>query len=516
MQTTSVAYQTMAGDNIRYPTHNLLVSWLKDYDPSIIAFTIGTSLIGGVDVISGTGSNIAESDKFSYIDESEHVMLIEYERELIQPVSSVARAMADVMLDNNTGRFTPGEDITIGSYILPRRPVRLYLGFNINSLPEVVQVFVGEIAEFPEINRNENLVRLHCRDFFDVIWNTPLEQTVIYTNMRSDEIISQVLQLAGLSTNQFILDAGINTISFAYFQAGDKLGTIIQKIVEAELGRFYLDEIGIYHFESRSNWLNISTSVITITESMVKREETLSTDNIVNLVEVRASPRILQSNRLIWQTIIPVQINPGQTYEIFPNYTDPVASVDLPIAGSATSYYSANTAIDGSGSNITSSIDRDDWDNFAQASKGIFTNNAAVTAYLTLVVWGRPAEVIDPKVFIRYQDDDSVETYGEHTIVIDNDYIQDSNFATALAQILITDRKDPGDYRDLTIIANPALQLGDLITWQGILYNIIRIKTRFSESDGLIQTLTIVKRTLLDYFTIGSSTIGSLEDAIAP
>ncbi len=527
MQPTSGNFTLKAINPIRYPIGRLYVAWDKTYQSGLDFFTIGVSTIGGIDVIKGEGNTLTESDKYEYTDESDDLILIEYEREALEPLQSVNRAILDVILDNNDNRYTPEGGSDIDDFILPRRPIRAYLGFG-KDAPEYVQVFTGQIVDFPEIDERENTVRIHCRDFFDTLWNFPIQNTVMYTDMRTDEIIEELLQLAGLTAGQYDLQVGSTTIPFAYFKKGQKLGESIRKLAEAELGRFYLDETGIYRYENRYHWA-LSTSVVAILqEEQVIAADKPNIDGLVNVVEITAHPRQVMDNQLIWQTTNPKEILAGETLEFFANFEDPVTGVDTPnnedstvtLPIDATSYFMANGLSNYEGGDLGSDISLDDFDIFAESAKLVFTNNGASTAYLKVVLWGTPAKQIagPDGIFVRVADDaagESIEKYGEQPVKIDNDFIQSANFAQSLGQILIADRKEPADYQHLTVIGNPAFQIGDLVDWRSRYYNIIKIKGRLSASAGLTQDITMVQRTLHSYFVIGLSTIGG-PDEIAP
>lgn len=515
MLSVPTAYEDASEQTVRRPTAKTLISWDRQFDDTIDIFTIGTSLIGGDDIIGGTPDVILYWDQFVYTDESDYLMSVEIEREQTEPIFSVSRSMLDVTLDNTSGRFTPQGGSAIDDFILPRRPIRSYIGFN--NVSYSAQLFIGELVDYPEISTENRLVTLHARDFMERIWNYPLEETQMYVDTRSDELILALLEQFGLNEDQTNLDVGLNVIGFAYFEKGDKLGPILQKICEAELAWFYLDENGVVTFENRAGWLSRTSSVLTIGDDIVFSEKIPARSNVINVAEIFAKPREVRPEQPVWSLDSYVEIPSGET-ELFVDYDDPMFSVTEPTAGGATSLFLITAANDGSGQDYSSQITVD-WTDFAKSSKAVFTNNLGFSVYLVqLDVWGQPAKVIgaDGKgIYFRYQDDTSVEAYDEQPAKIENDFIQDETFAQTIATILVEDRKDPGNYRELTIQGRPQLQIGDLVTRGGVDYNIQRIRTRLTKSEGLVQDLTLVQRTIQPYFRIGISTIGG-DDVIAP
>ena len=521
MQDVTPTFKAHAVQDTTKPVAQLLVSWLKQFDPDIVFFTIGVSTIGGTDPIKGERNTISSFDQYEYVDESAHLLDLTVERQTNEPIYSAARAIADLELENTGQRFTPDSDPTIGSYIKPKRPVRIYLGFD-REPQEKIQIFVGELSEFPLVDNRRMTVNMSAIDFANTIWNVPLEETQIYLDKRSDELIEILLQAAGFSGDNYELDTGLNTIAFAYFKKGQKIGEIIEKICEAELAVFYADENGTFRFENLFHYNNPphDVSVLTITDDIVLEEKQPDVKKIVNVAEITAHPRSQKSNQVIWRLPSAIQISSGQTYEFFIDYDDPIVTIDTPAGyGSHTSsYFRANTASDESGLDVTADFLVSDFTNFAEASKLSITNNSGAVAYLTAVeIWGTPAKKVfgEGGLYYRYQDDTSVAEYEENVATIDNDFIQNTSFANSISQFLVNQRKDANDYLELTVRGQPHLQIGDLVTRNSLTYYINRIVTKLNASDGLIQELVLVSRNISDYFTIGVSTIGGV-DIIAP
>ena len=102
MQTVTEAFKAKSRQAIRPITYKALASFNKTYSASTNFFTIGTSTIGGIDIIKGENTVIQEWDKYDYEDISSRVLSIEYTRESEPPIGAVTMAMADVVLDNQS------------------------------------------------------------------------------------------------------------------------------------------------------------------------------------------------------------------------------------------------------------------------------------------------------------------------------------------------------------------------------------------------------------------------------
>lgn len=512
------------------------MSFRKEFVPEIDFFTIGVSTIGGTDIIKGDGNVVQEWDKYVYDDYSDRVISVEWSRQEDFPYS-VAMATADITMDNHDDFFTPDAGSDIENFILPSRPVRIHSGFSGENIP----AFIGLTEKAPELDRKNKTVKFHCIDFLSSLYEKPLDEAVIYEDMRIDEILDNLLQLVGLTPTQYELDEAFNTVSFAYFNKGDKFGNIVKKLVQADLGSLFMSESGVITFRNRQNFDD--TSVFTFNDTNTNEFITKKDDDIINVVEVRSDVREVQPNQKIWESSQATLVNASSSVEIWADFSDPVTSVDDPvfILSATTSLFDANLESDGSGTQYTN-FTLVSTDLFSTSFKMTFQNTGASPAYITKIqLFGTPAKVVS-KVYVREQNDDSVDKYGERVLPIENNYIQESSTATSLALIILGQNSEYGSVEELDVKGTPALQLGDQITSAfpgdsttdyapyGILMSITKPITDMNVVGGDFaitkienqlaggnykQVLTVKPRTSFSYFTIGVSTIGG-EDVIAP
>jgi hypothetical protein len=531
MQSVSTQFQARSENEIRPVTARFKASFTKDFTDDVDFFTIGASTVGGLDIIAGSGNVVQESDKYAYEDYTDRLISVEWQRNEEDPFS-VTQAFADVTLDNHDDFFTPSDT----SKVLPQRPVRIYAGFG----TEDVQVFVGLTEKLPRVDEEAKTVTLHCIDFLTFLFDKPLDEAVIYQDMPIDEIIGELLQGAGISALQYDLDTSFNSVSFAFFDKGTKLGDALRKLVEADLGSLFLTEEGVIRYKNRQNFSDVS--VFDFDETNINEYNTRAQDDLINVVEVKSKVREVQANQTIWQFSESTLVQSGQTREIWADFSDPVTSVDAPvfITGATTSLFDANTEPDGSGtqySNLTVATDL-----FSKSYKMTFTNTGASPAYITKIeLFGTPAKV-SKEIYVREQSDDSVERFGEHVKTIENEYIQEESTATSLALLLLSFYDEISEVNDMSVKGSPALQLDDPITvrirhgetdvvrpiglllsltrpdtevkYRGGDYFISRIKGMVNEK-GFRQILTVRPRMTLTFFTIGISTVGG-DDVIAP
>ncbi len=127
-------FDSITTATIRPVRARVYVSWTRQASVTNYA-VVGSSVVGGTDIVQGSGDlGINEADQFDYFDETDNVIRIEYERHLIEPLGGFSMAIADVVLDNTSLRFTPNYNATIGTALRPNRPLKLFIGFKSDSV----------------------------------------------------------------------------------------------------------------------------------------------------------------------------------------------------------------------------------------------------------------------------------------------------------------------------------------------------------------------------------------------
>lgn len=523
MQNVSAAFTAEERDEVRSILANLQVSWKKDSILGNVTFTIGVSSIGGNDVIGINPGAIGSPGNYKYFDESEKLLSLAYERSLSIPLGGLSMAMAEARLNNTSGRYTPrymgGSSELFTSAMLPRRPMIINAGFEVDGQSNLLPQFAGITTESPYLNSRGKYISLKGMDYINFLHNRFVDNTEMYTGQTTDTLIERLLLDQGLSTSQYELDTGINTIPFALFERGQKLAQVIGDLVEAEGGYFYQDEEGIFRFENRQHWDNsphTSVQRILLTGQVIDAEAPTD-DHIVNVVEIKSKEYKKQPAQIIFRLnpFNSIELAGSTTTELFIEFEDPALSIVTPTSTGSESYFVANSSEDGSGSDLSSSVTVTRIDRFTKTAKLIFTNASASTAYITsLVITGRVAKTV-ADIYTRAENSSSVTAYEERPVTIENQFIQNQSWAESYAQLIVESFGEIEDLQTITIRAVPELQLGDLISWQGQDWRVFGIRGDLSPASGYIQELTLIQRDVVTYFKIGISTIGGT-DKIAP
>ena len=513
MQTTTAEFTERANKPMRKLTHRALMSFPRVYDPSVTFFTIGVSTIGGADIIKGSGDVVAEWDKYQYDEYSYRIKSIEVTRQE-ENFNSTSLAQADIVMNNHDNYFTPNRGSIIDEFILPYRPLKLFGGFGNEAIPQ----FVGLTEKMPTVDEKSKSVSFHAIDFMYSLFNRPLDQAVMYQDMRTDEILAALLVDFGIAPTQYSFDMGYNIIAFAFFDKGSKFGDVVKELMEAEMGRFYMDEIGVIRFKNRQSYS--ATPVWFFNETNIIDIQTSKQDDIINVVEVKANVREVQALQKFWELQSAVEIPANSTIQLWADFEDPVVSCDDPdyITAATTSLYATNTAEDGSGSSISSGVSLSGSTLFSKSLLMEFTNTNSFSIFITVLeLFARPAKVVK-QIYIREEDSTSVAKFDERVLTIENDYISNEGDAYSKAKIILDDESTYENTYILNVKGNPALQIGDAINvsvWgHAAVYVIKKIVNRW-EAGRFSQQLTVKKKTFRTYFTIGVSTVGGV-DVIAP
>lgn len=495
----------------------LFMSFDKTFDDDIDFFTIEESIIEGGDFIKPEGSDVVQEwDKYVYENYSNRVLGIEWTRE-VEPYSSLSLAIADITLNNYDDYFTPGSGSDIADNILPYRPIRLYAGFGKEAIP----VFVGLTEKMPVIDEKSKTVSFHCIDYLYSLLNRPLDETVILENARTDEALAEVFEAAGLLSTQYEFEVGYNLIRFFYVEKGTKLIDVVRKLLEAEQGRLYMDENGIIQFKNRQTYTSDSVFRFDAYQNIVgakKRTE----DDIKNVVIIKSKVREVQAKQKYWELQGAISVPAGGSVDIWADFDDPVTTCDDPeyITSAVTSLFTVNSQEDGTGQNDASSVTLSSSSLFSKSFKMTFANSSGAALYITSIeLFATPAKVVK-EIYVREQDDDSVEKYDERVLEIDNDFFQDETEAQSKAKVLLDDYAEYGAIEEIDVKGTPALQLDDPVIVDLFNriddYRISKITCKIMTKPArFYQSLRVKKFTRRTYFTIEESLIEG-EDVIAP
>ncbi len=229
------------------------------------------------------------------------------------------------------------------------------------------------------------------------------------------------------------IDSGIDTYPYAFDKVGSgtRALAVLKDVVQSAYGLAFVKGDGTFVYRNRHNRA-AGTSNYTFTNAMRELVVPSSLDKVFNRVRVTIHPKTISATATDELYSLPtdtsIEIPTGQTREVWTEYTDPtdrhtyIGGADVVTTLVGGTHYSANTAADGSGSDVTGSMTAT-LSAFASTGKWSLTNTSAATAYIrTLKVIGKAVRDPGQQTLEAF----TSQPYGDRPVDIDMPYQDDS------------------------------------------------------------------------------------------
>jgi len=505
MQARTPQFDVLAQSSVRPIAWNTRASFDKAFDVDVVFFTLDQSLLDGPDILSSLDDNpITAWDIYAYQPLTDRTISLEVTREETEPYS-IVQAYGDVTLNNYDGYFTPNSGSPIDQYILPRRPFRLGVGFG----DEPLQQLVGLSESVPEIDKASRTATFHIIDFMSFLYDRDITETVLLQNVTTDEILAYLFGIMGLTSDQYVLDVGQNVIPFFYTERGDQFGSVVEDLIEAEIGSLYMDELGLIRFKN-VYYPYLNTDIVySFDKSNIIDYSVSDEQSIINSVKVKADIREVQTLQSVWSSSQVTILAAGASTTVWAELPDPVTSLNEPsFSPSEVQDSFFISAVDESGEDPSSDIDLTSFDAFGKSAKMVFTNTGLSTLYLVQInLWGTPAKVTET-ITASDKDQESIDKFEERVYEIDNPYIQTQEMAVTRVETLLREYKDLGSLIDVEVKGNSALQISDVVQLDIDGYSgpyVIRREVNIVSEGKFTQRLRLRKTTIYDFFTLDVS-----------
>lgn len=461
MISVNQSFHDKAKGQVIYPISRLLVSFNKT-TTNAGWFTLDSSQLDGEDILATPDDNpIQLWDKYDYTDYSDRLVSIDIERSTEFPYGTQA-AMADFTFDNYDKYFTPGSGSTIDANNLPGRPCRIFGGYQgATTVPQ----FVGLTQKMPTIEEGSATASYHADDFLVEIAGQTLNSIVVMRDSRTDQVLAKIVEQFGLLPGQYSFEKGKNVIPFVFFNKGQNAGEAIQQLVQAEGGKFWLDEMGILRFSPRSKGPALASA--TLDDYSIISCTPVGYSNIINHVVISCDLREVQEFQTVY-TKTPSGESANMNWVIGPNASitrsvkleDPCYSIVAPTLGHASSV-SWFTAIKSDMSNVPSGITVTGTMSTNEYTMTFTNSNNFSVEINEMCLWGEPAKVYDHLDYDSYEDV-SVGKFGEHKMTIaDNPFFQSYEQALSFADSILTERAFYNSAFEMEVKGDFSMQIGD-------------------------------------------------------
>lgn len=290
------------------------------------------------------------------------------------------------------------------------------------------------------------------------------------------------------------------------FDSGDDMWDVVTQLAEAEFAYAYFDVNGYPHYRTRAS------DVSSVGQSVVRTLRTVDSikdvdyqsgiDQLMNYVTTPYTPPAIKTKDVLWQADTVYRVPASGNVQI----TTKFAGLPVDLAPTVTYSYAANTASDGSGTNVVVGVGLGYQINRRQVIVTLYNSNTYPVYYVDTS--GSPSASITGAYVssgsavngTTYQDDESIRRHGVQfppTGISESKWRQRSDVANTISQLLIADLANPRPIlTNIKVVGDPRLELGDLVRFQdpdglGLdgNYRIVGISPSYSPNDGFTQTL---------------------------
>lgn len=369
-----------------------------------------------------------------------------------------------IVLNNESGDYNSFKTTSpLSGNLLPGRKVQIQADAQV-----MLTMFVRRIT--PVVNtKDSDKAILECVGPLGYLNDREVE-IAMQSNVITDDLMDAILDAASWPAGDRTFDVGKSTPA-RFWVDRTKTFQALRLAEEAEAGFLLEGRDGKIVFENRHHRFSTThyTSQATFSDVPAADIRALGIqqrdplDQIFNIFEAEVRRYTVGALAVLWTLsesgANSPSIDPGQSKTFlasFPNLdsaTDAVA-VDAWTTLVATTDYTANSAADGSGTNLTANIGVV-VTKFAEMMKVVLTNNhATLKAFITLLqARGTPVTQVDP-VRIRQEDATSKTRYGERKWPSANPFFSDTAEATDWADFHLGIFKSPIPVLAVTISAN--------------------------------------------------------------
>jgi len=362
-----------------------------------------------------------------------------------------------ITVNNDSGNYSPsnsGGDYY--GYLYPKRTI----GIRAYDDDYNYQLFYGYVEEIiPHPHQSEQDAIITATDGLDYLSRHDMA-TALYKDTKTGAIHDYILTDANW-LRLAILNDGQDTVPFWY--GHDVKARFAQtEIDDSEQGFSYVDGFGYFNFEDRyyRSSEEGQTSQATFTNTMLDMTYSLNTKNVYNIIKATITPFELQSEAELWRLEETPSIDIGDTLVW---WGDSEYFVDAWVTPASTTDYTANSASDGSGDDMTSDI-AITTTKFAKTIKLSIKNNGTVPVYITLLKARGTWYDDQTKVTRKAEDSTSQDDYQKRTLNIGGKYLDNTTQAEGLVEVALSKYKEPRGEIGMSIMGSDDTNLAQILS----------------------------------------------------
>jgi hypothetical protein len=373
-------------------------------------------------------------------------------------------------LDNRSGDYNQfNSSSPIYGNILPGRPVRLLGTSTTQSDQAIWQGYLLRITPQVFLGGDQTAILEATGPLGQV--NLDQIEVAMVTSQRTDQVVDDILDAAGwgAGSSYRTLDTGKTTIT-RYWKSATYTVPALQEVESTEGGFIREGKNGKIIFDNRHHRL----SGVGLTSQATYSDATDAARVYSGLIMDDPLPSIFNQFSTDVQTFTTASvavlwtlsetgasspsISPGVARTYIARYPTTASAnnargVALWTTTAATTDMLANSAADGSGDNLTSSV-AIGVSKSSETMEITLTNNATVTAYITKLQARGTAITADDPASIKQEDATSKTAFGQRTWPSKTKFIPDTGEALDWADYNLSIYKDPTAVLQLSYFAN--------------------------------------------------------------
>lgn len=350
-------------------------------------------------------------------------------------------------LDNSNLRYDPyNTESPLYPYVVPGREVQVSVYIHeTKATEEIITGFITDIQPVSGTDEVQITVEDGMRQLADAPYNRGLMYSITISNA-----INEALSAAKLGSPRNIQST--NQPLQVFDPAGENCLDIIRNLSQANMGTFFIDRKGKVCFYPVSYTHPTTT---TFTSDLINREIRVPQpwETVRNSITVIANRRAKRPNSVIWNYAGIIEIAAGETltfgaiFDRADGLAQPIPNVD----------YLANTLSDGTGTNISDDFIVTFVDLTTSECQLTVKNNTSATGFLLrLRITGY--EIVSSPLKSFASDTTSIDFYKLRQFTLDNQWLQDKNFADWYATVACLHLKNPQKNPIIQIDQRPTLQ----------------------------------------------------------
>jgi hypothetical protein len=373
-------------------------------------------------------------------------------------------------LDNRSGDYNQfNSDSPIYGNILPGRPVRLLGTSTTQSDQAIWQGYLLRITPQVFLGGDATAILEATGPLGQI--NLDQIEVAMVTSQRTDQVVDDILDAAGWAAGSSYrtLDTGKTTIT-RYWKSATYTVPALQEVESTEGGFIREGKNGKIVFDNRHHRLSgvglTSQATYSDASDAARVYSALIMDDplphIFNIFETDVQTYTTASVAVLWTLsetgASSPAIAPGVARTYIARYPTTASAnnargVALWTTTAATTDMLANTAADGSGTNVTASIGIS-VSKSSETMEMTLTNNTSATAYVTKLQARGTAITADDPASIKQEDSTSQTAFGKRTWPSRTKFIPDTGEALDWADYNLSIYKDPTAVLQLSYWAN--------------------------------------------------------------